>query len=151
MVRTLSNRIWRDRFTSAGAGLCPRPAPGFFFRGGKLGVEPMSEVKHTPGPWEAEGTSILSRYAVFPATIVCDVGTRNEAFGIKDAQAVREANARLIAAAPDLLHACESLLCEVDRRCGGKCDGDSSLVSAADAARSAISKATGKVVPPDAT
>lgn len=43
----------------------------------------------------------------------------------------------------DLLTALKDLLAQVDARCGGRAEGNSDLVRAADAARSIISKAEG--------
>src|SRR4051794_13527039 len=64
-------------------------------------------VKHTPGPWYMAGVpAVLSRDGV----------------GIADCRTVdttpqeQEANARLIAAAPDLLAACKALLADLDAR-----------------------------------
>jgi hypothetical protein len=48
------------------------------------------------------------------------------------------ANALLAVAAPDLRDALESLLAEVDKKCGGICEGNSSLVAAADSARAIL-------------
>lgn len=71
----------------------------------------MSKTKHTAGPWEA-------RKALHPSDggwdwgIAADVGGKQrciaEAFEVvgRDVKAPAEANARLIAAAPDLLDVC---------------------------------------------
>ena len=66
----------------------------------------MSKVGHTPGPWEVDEHEGLV-YRPMPeqganaADFVCSIST-----GKPEA----EANARLIAAAPDLLEACEAVL-----------------------------------------
>lgn len=66
----------------------------------------MSETKHTPGPW-----------SVYPPT-KCVIGPEPERILVAEASHHRpeaDANARLIAAAPDLLAACERLLALVER------------------------------------
>ena len=77
----------------------------------------MSETKHTPGPWRLEKqvagrdwTSIGAPVATVGGEALCEsvefiVGTVSD-FGPHGEQET-EANARLIAAAPDLLEACE--------------------------------------------
>ena len=66
-------------------------------------------TKHTPGPWRAVGRDILSLHAYPRASgpLVCTVDDNDDRF--------TEADARLIAAAPDLLAACEVLLDAVAR------------------------------------
>ena len=74
----------------------------------------MTDSKHTPGPWttEYENTHGAVNYSIHPPTAkkIEDgiargrVYTRPLAYSIKE-----EANARLIAAAPDLLEACENI------------------------------------------
>ena len=68
----------------------------------------MSEIKHTPGPW-AETYLPQHRMRIFAAggqTTICDVALWTADY---DEQ---QANARLIAAAPDLLEALKALLPE---------------------------------------
>jgi len=90
----------------------------------------MSEAKHTPGPWH-----IMPRGQVgcdsFPICEVYDADPRND-------NPEQEANARLIAASPDLLAACKRLI-----DCLGP-DGYHSTAGkpACDAARAAIARAT---------
>ena len=55
-------------------------------------------TKHTPGPWKVYEDSHSDAYEVMPDQ--CDVGDTIAVYG-----RTRKANARLIAAAPDLLHA----------------------------------------------
>lgn len=65
----------------------------------------MSE--HTPGPWKAV------RHGSTAGSIVCDIGRALEIVrsdGGETHNEAIEADARLIAAAPDLLAACEALL-----------------------------------------
>lgn len=64
-----------------------------------------AKVGHTPGPWDLEDSGVDEAYVYFldagPAWIPCDVhsGPDNHDW----------ANARLIAAAPDLLEALEAI------------------------------------------
>lgn len=94
-------------------------------------------ITHSPGPWFVDRESPHSAICIkpYPGCIVCDVrGTDAEA----------EANARLLAAAPELLAACE-------RICGliGRDKNDSETIDldqyekAESACRSAIAKANG--------
>jgi len=66
----------------------------------------MSEAKHTPGPWEAKNTGRHWNNEEIDNWIIT--------YGKDDEQIVdhcyEEADARLIAAAPDLLAACESFV-----------------------------------------
>lgn len=94
----------------------------------------MSTTKHTPGPWEAEVRTPIG------ITYVWQGGTENAiakvyAGVIEDA----EANARLIAAAPELLDALQSLLARVSSDIiANQCWHEEQR-----AARAAIAKATG--------
>ena len=63
----------------------------------------MSEAEHTPGPWEISRDAVPEGY------------TQNTVYAERDGERVatafrNEANARLIAAAPDLLEACKAAL-----------------------------------------
>lgn len=65
------------------------------------------EVSHTPGPWQADECEDANGFT----TIREGDGTPNGALHTDPIATVyRDANARLIAAAPDLLEACKSLL-----------------------------------------
>lgn len=66
----------------------------------------MSKVKHTPGPWEMINLNVYHNYPTGQKVADCYV---KKPFGVYDAGEC-EANARLIAAAPDLLEACKSAL-----------------------------------------
>lgn len=87
----------------------------------------MSEAKHTPGPWIHEGHGDITgtengrKYDVACVYLRIPAGRQ-------------DANARLIAAAPDLLEALRMMLTEA------VFDG----TTGTDAARAAIAKATGK-------
>ena len=96
----------------------------------------MEQQKHTPGPWEAEWHRKYKQWNVFPesgkavvsVTDLCGEYSKEET----------EANARLIAAAPELLEALQGLL---------DCMAIPSSICkerpAYEAARAAIAKATG--------
>lgn len=68
-------------------------------------------VKHTSGPWRTSGTATYSQSGLKVASCTYDGGLANR-HGIKNATAIplsseeAHANARLIAAAPELLEAC---------------------------------------------
>lgn len=69
----------------------------------------MSQNKHTPGPWEHVGDGDVM--APFDATDKWYVAIAYD--GLPDGQ--HEANARLIAAAPDLLESLEAVIKVADR------------------------------------
>jgi len=72
-------------------------------------------MKHTPGPWEAEQVyGVNYRHPVWFIRLNNSISLKS----VKSGQ-LQDADAHLIAAAPDLLHACEGLLeilpeCECD-------------------------------------
>lgn len=88
--------------------------------------------KHTPGPWLLQETTVYAlneeRIPVNRFTAIIDSGWRNAESRISRGE--MEANARLIASAPDLLEALECLL-------------EMGHTKAGDLARAAIVKATG--------
>ena len=86
-------------------------------------------TKHTPGPWRTSGTQ---SFYVFAGDEVVTNGST-------------QANARLIAAAPDLLAALESLFehCAMVHKQWGDGDNTRQADAAINAARAAIAKATG--------
>ncbi|WP_162405132.1 hypothetical protein [Pseudoxanthomonas jiangsuensis] len=86
----------------------------------------MSEMKHTPGPWFASG-----RY-IGTFNHKSAIGECRSASGCWSDDEPASANARLIAAAPELLEALIGVLRVADR-----------ATDEFDAARSAIAKATG--------
>lgn len=102
--------------------------------------------KHTPGPWTAH----LIGYQWEPrihddgtGTLLAVVG--NAETDYQDARCVWEANADLMAAAPDLLNACASVwayLADTD---------DPKLRALADECRTAIAKAEGPTPAPSET
>lgn len=93
-------------------------------------------AKHTPGPWEAVS------WTVFPESYgdsICTMGLY-----AKRADSEHEANARLIAAAPELLSVLEAFLRAPSA--GSRGPGSVTLEVQSfnlDAARAAIAKATG--------
>ena len=100
----------------------------------------MTKASHTPGPWvlsdEWEGILV---HAPQSCKFVCEVTETNPVYtnpesGISNAEAL--ANARLIAAAPDLLFALENLLAVKNGEGGTVFDSD-------EIARAAIAKAKG--------
>ena len=62
-------------------------------------------IKHTPGEWEQSGCSVYSKGTAKPICLMSGPAEQEE----------REANARLIAAAPDLLEACKQILAYHER------------------------------------
>lgn len=100
----------------------------------------MTNTQHTPGPWQiwAEITAI-SRNPCTGHTI-----SRGDDVFICDAVGTSAANARLIAAAPDLLAALRqaySVLMD-----GKPDEADDYKAEAREAARAAIAKATGQTI-----
>lgn len=80
----------------------------------------MSEVRHTPGPWKITAASFTIKAAAVGTVVYGNPDNPN-----------RLADARLIAAAPDLLEALKGVLRVADR-----------ATTEFDAARAAIAKAT---------
>ena len=68
----------------------------------------MMTDKHTPGPWRVDDNYVLCLYDGRPNNICRMLGRGDET----------EANARLIAAAPDLLEACEVMVAAYDEGLG---------------------------------
>jgi hypothetical protein len=103
----------------------------------------VSEAKHTPGPWilsESLGSSNSYKIEKEPGGLVVKIYGRDA--NIPTGEIVRvkrtEANARLIAAAPDLLAACENALATITgERVGGAISTEIEL-------RAAIAKAKGE-------
>ena len=114
--------------------------------GGKVGGGAVMG-EHTPGPWQAchEGTcgcgmvwSIPGDFPVAAALSTCKMWeTYNLGSGLKPQAGEREANSRLIAAAPDLLKACKEMLKSFD------CAAEHSIGKSRELASAAIAKAEG--------
>lgn len=100
----------------------------------------MSESKHTPGPWKAYGFMITGGDFRQVADCNMPVGTpgREEDATVDEDQA----NARLIAAAPDLLAACEMLISDPSEE-WSQTEFDRRIGAARDLARAAVAKAKG--------
>lgn len=95
-------------------------------------------TKHTPGPWavDDDGDVCISDLE----RLIAAVDRRNVTLRKDEAAA----NAALIAAAPDLLAACEALAEAQQRADAGEHVGFGLYVDAVDAARAAIAKAKGE-------
>lgn len=70
----------------------------------------MSETKHTPGPWSVNECHVYRYDDEYDETICDTSGAPTEAAFMSDVPDRAEANARLIAAAPELLEACKRLM-----------------------------------------
>lgn len=107
---------------------------------------PTNTVKHTPGPWRAAKAAhgVIDIFDSRDRDIVTIFGGGVEAES-------KEANARLIAAAPDLLEALKALLadCEEYSRINNlhNRDGTPATNHSMHMACAAISKATGSPAP----
>jgi hypothetical protein len=77
--------------------------------------------KHTPGPWSISigGNYICGDSLRWRETIICEVNMDHKR---------ARANARLIAAAPDMLEACEQLIADADVRRGAYMYADSNVL-----------------------
>lgn len=116
----------------------------------------MSEFKGTPGPWEAvNGSDVFTRLGGRNASGVaaskndgwhvadCDMGPSSTEEGAADIpHAEKLANARLIAAAPDLLTFAETFIARIED--DGEPTPGTRWHAEYVAARAAIAKATGE-------
>ena len=105
----------------------------------------MSGVKHTPGPWRMLDVSIVTGSGL-TAKPVAQVWRRWEVEGGAEET---EANAHLIAAAPDLFKALKACLFEIDqeieqRKCSGNDEDWAAMQRLSDSAHAAIAKAEGR-------
>lgn len=102
-------------------------------------------VKHTPGPWEIGESNLPTELHAAAINAVGPIPTRIAEVLSAD---LFPANARLIAAAPELLEACEALMLSTQHFIDWTADapGDNAGVDAAraafDAGEAAIAKAT---------
>lgn len=118
-----------------------------------------SEVKHTPGPWRVGYRSlhILADNAKAGGdAMICDIrgwgyltGKGHGALGLSPEQAaeIQDANARLIAAAPELLEAGSALIREFDNIYDvddGRANIPGDLMVFVDKLRAVVAKAEGK-------
>ena len=104
--------------------------------------------KHTPGPWTYEKSGRESGLegdmpAIFgpDREVICDFGDSTQYYPTEGVPP-SEADARLIAAAPDLLQALQELIAEADAPVGWS--GHNGNTAGFDMARAAIAKAEGK-------
>jgi len=99
----------------------------------------MSKQAHTPGPWEVHWgeyyPEVRKRFRPDHHSIVC--GTVHGYMYSENREAEQRANARLIAAAPDLLEALNNLIAAMDR------DGDLKYETLREDARHIVELATG--------
>ncbi len=99
--------------------------------GGKI-----MNAKHTPGPWETDGTVVR---AMGNDDFEVDLTENSTPFPTTDA------NARLIAAAPELLNACVRMMVGITKRDSHNCEWYEGIeVDGAEEARAAIAKAEGE-------
>lgn len=106
----------------------------------------MSKAKHLPGPWEQTRTKYLVKLSASSPSdgtwhFFAKVCVRIKGEGKDDETGL--ANARLIAAAPELLEALKKLTM-MARTSGGTAGPDAGLMEACAEAESAIAKATGE-------
>jgi hypothetical protein len=94
-------------------------------------------MKHTPGPWEIVDDIIETVKA--PWITVCRICLVGDDGAPPKSESIVEANARVIAAAPELLEACKRMLAHID---GVKSDDD--LFVCRKLISDAIAKAEGK-------
>jgi hypothetical protein len=115
----------------------------------------MAEQKHTPGPWDLGGKVKLSnthlvRYVRFNSEIVCQCWSTgvDRALPVSQREQEMDANARLIAAAPDMLEALKGTLALAEAYYRTLPDDgpeqDHYMTSIIEPARAAIAKAEGK-------
>ena len=74
----------------------------------------MSNSKHTPGPWQMSGDCAVATANEELDELICDCsGRKIDAAFFSDMPGRAEANARLIAAAPELLESCRELVTDL--------------------------------------
>jgi len=108
----------------------------------------MRNANHTPGPWEHGNNGLIYGQCGeddVEAPFVCDVIEDSAMQALGMLSPVEEANARLIAAAPELLKALEDLLADIDDLASEfAISKEIANSSYGQAARAAIAKATGR-------
>lgn len=108
----------------------------------------MSNVKHTPGPWlTARNECHIGGIATIHHCINNDwveVWSDKWFEGDGLTEEVMEANARLIAAAPDLLEALQECVSMLEQFCFSDANCEGAVTAQVNEARNAIRKATGK-------
>jgi hypothetical protein len=102
---------------------------------------------HTPGPWEIDHTGKYYKPCIRHNGIIIALLAKNDAGLVmpENQQAEDEANARLIAAAPELLEALKAVLKDHDGRVAayGTMESQPCRVEVMEQARVTIAKATG--------
>jgi hypothetical protein len=107
------------------------------------------KTKFTPGPWKHEANEIIGGIGTNRAAVVCKLASGHVSpapvFSYLDNDTQKElptvdANARLIASAPELFAALETLLESVHKLWPADCDCIKGYVEA----RAALAKSTGK-------
>ena len=89
-------------------------------------------TQHTPGPWKAQGSRIvqagkMEAWQLIIASLPTTIDPRPTPDAAAKEYATRDANARLIAAAPEMLHALK-LAAEELNKMGCECDCEASPV-----------------------
>jgi len=108
------------------------------------GKKIMSNQKHTPGPWHINDMTLPSRRYVTIGNNIAHVlhNSRGKIYSIKQMEPEQAANARLIAAAPELLEALREMLPIVHAAMDN--DDDDVIGKIAYRASAAIAKAEGE-------
>jgi hypothetical protein len=101
------------------------------------------ETKHTPGPWEWVGRDLEQKGGEYKTVIGSEVSCGTFCYGGSVDMTVSEADARLIAAAPELLEALILLEHEMVES-GNAQSRDYGWKPAIEKTRAAIAKATGE-------
>jgi hypothetical protein len=109
-------------------------------------------AQHTKGPWKVEPYKFSKRgsWVSHPASVqAADGHWIANNISVHDFQGSAMANARLIAASPDLLAALQAVLkeCAFVHKHWGEDDNTKAANAAETAARAAIARATGEVQP----
>lgn len=101
----------------------------------------MSDVKHTPGPWESDSDVVQPVDGQsFNGCHICRITDPGDGFSSE-----ARANAQLISAAPDLLEACKAALAYIPNSVVRSWPPGFELkAKALELLRSAIAKATGQ-------
>jgi hypothetical protein len=102
-----------------------------------------AKTQHTPGPWRLNGNGTLLHPVSHRSLTTCRIETSLGSFEILDETNEPEQNAALIASAPDLLQALETIAPQIGNmlsRLRFSTDQDAEILPAI---RAAIAKATG--------
>lgn len=82
-----------------------------------MNKETLNKTKHTPGPWKVEGPNLNRKdsfvFSIYSGTEVKPKWIADISFYSDHGTPQEKANAKLIAAAPELLEALQSLLAPV--------------------------------------